>query len=119
MTVPLEELHGEVSMQALEHFQAVAEGKQALAIGPGLGAGKDVSSLVRRLIQDTGQPVVVDADGLPPCGDLAQVADVPLGDTVGEEDPEIRRHAKPPYGDPDAVGHCRAVCHNSEIARVA
>jgi len=64
MTVPLDDQRGEVSMQALESLQTLAEGKQALAIGPGLGAGKEVSRLVRQLLQETRPPVVVDADGL-------------------------------------------------------
>jgi len=64
MTVPLDELEGEVCMSTLEDILASAEGKQALAIGPGLGTGGEVSSLVRRLLQDTDQPVVIDADGL-------------------------------------------------------
>ncbi len=64
MTVPLDELEGEVCMSTLEDILASAEGKQALAIGPGLGTGEEVSCLVRRLLQDTDQPVVIDADGL-------------------------------------------------------
>ena len=64
MTVPLDEVHGEVGMSALESLQSLAAGKRALAIGPGLGVGAEVSSLIRRLVQDTRQPVVIDADGL-------------------------------------------------------
>lgn len=64
MTVPLDEQQGEISMSALEPLLAVAEGKQALAVGPGLGFGQEVSSLVRQLLQETGQAVVIDADGL-------------------------------------------------------
>jgi NAD(P)H-hydrate epimerase len=36
----------------------------ALAIGPGLGRGDDRRALVRRLLEETDLPVVVDADGL-------------------------------------------------------
>jgi len=64
MTVPLDEQRGEVCMLALEDILASAQGKQALAIGPGLGVGEEASSLVRRLLQDTVLPVVIDADGL-------------------------------------------------------
>ncbi len=64
MTVPLDEVNGEIAMLALEDVQALTAGKQALAIGPGLGLGDEVSSLVRRMVQDTDLPVVVDADGL-------------------------------------------------------
>jgi len=64
MTVPLDDQEGEASMPALKSLKSLAEGKQALAIGPGLGVGAEVGSLVRRLMQETRQPVVVDADGL-------------------------------------------------------
>jgi len=64
MTVPLDEREGEVCMLALEDILESAEGKQALALGPGLGVSEEVSSLIRRLLQDTRQPVVIDADGL-------------------------------------------------------
>lgn len=64
MTVPLDELNGEISMLALEDVQSLTAGKQAMALGPGLGLGEDVGSLVRRMIQDTDLPLVVDADGL-------------------------------------------------------
>jgi NAD(P)H-hydrate epimerase len=42
-----------------------ASGKHgALAIGPGLGRGEDRRALVRRLLDETDLPAVVDADGL-------------------------------------------------------
>jgi ADP-dependent NAD(P)H-hydrate dehydratase / NAD(P)H-hydrate epimerase len=37
---------------------------RALALGPGLGRGADERALVRRLLEDTSIPAVVDADGL-------------------------------------------------------
>lgn len=64
MTVPLDELQGEVSMMALEEVQALSEGKQAMALGPGLGHGEEVGSMVRRMVQDSNLPMVIDADGL-------------------------------------------------------
>ena len=64
MTAPLAELNGELSLQALDTLLALAEGKQALAIGPGLGLGEETGALVRRLVQDSALPAVVDADGL-------------------------------------------------------
>ena len=36
----------------------------ALAVGPGLGGGDEEHALVRRLLQETSLPIVVDADGL-------------------------------------------------------
>ncbi len=35
-----------------------------LLIGPGLGAGKEQSELVKRVIEGSGSPVLIDADGL-------------------------------------------------------
>lgn len=64
MTAPLPDVDGQVSLQALDELMVMAAGKQALAVGPGLGLGAEVGALVRRLLQDCDQPAVVDADGL-------------------------------------------------------
>lgn len=64
MTAPMVDFNGELSLQSLDGLLALVVGKQALAIGPGLGLGEEVSGLVRRLLQDTELPVVIDADGL-------------------------------------------------------
>jgi len=64
MTAPVADFNGEVSLQALDELLAMASDKQALAIGPGLGLGEEAAGLVRRLLQDTELPTVVDADGL-------------------------------------------------------
>ncbi len=64
MTAPMAELNGELSLQALDALCALADGKQALAVGPGLGLGEETGALVRRLVQDSALPIVVDADGL-------------------------------------------------------
>ena len=39
-------------------------GKQALAMGPGIGVSKGVQGLVHRIVQESGVPMVIDADGL-------------------------------------------------------
>ncbi len=71
MTVPLADFGGEVSMQALGQAGTLMDGKQAMAIGPGLGIGKEAVTLVRRMIQDSDLPLVVDADALTAlCGHL-------------------------------------------------
>ena len=44
-------------------LDAVAK-HDAVAIGPGLGRGRDRQALVRRLLEETELPAVVDADGL-------------------------------------------------------
>ncbi len=46
-----------------EAFDAAAKAK-ALAVGPGLGRGKDTKALVKRLLAEVEIPAVVDADAL-------------------------------------------------------
>lgn len=64
MTVALADFKGEISLLAFDDLLALTDGKQALAIGPGLGLGEETSGLIRRLVQASALPVVVDADGL-------------------------------------------------------
>jgi len=64
MTVPLPEVDGMVSMQAIAEIEALWQDKSVVAIGPGLGSGSEVGSLVRRLVRDCPLPMVIDADGL-------------------------------------------------------
>ncbi|MBW2504200.1 MAG: NAD(P)H-hydrate dehydratase, partial [Deltaproteobacteria bacterium] len=64
MGKPLDDLHGEVSMLALDDINKLLQSKDALALGPGLGLGEETGTLVRRLIQDCPVPAVIDADGL-------------------------------------------------------
>lgn len=64
MTAPLVDVDGVASLQAMETLLELADGKQAVALGPGLGAGKETAALVRRFLKATPLPVVVDADAL-------------------------------------------------------
>lgn len=64
MTAPVTDVKGEVSLQALDDVLALAQEKQALAVGPGLGTGEESGALVRRILQDADLPAVVDADAL-------------------------------------------------------
>jgi NAD(P)H-hydrate epimerase len=64
MTTPLVEVGGAISLQAMEELLALGDDKQAVALGPGLGAAEETSALVRRFLKETWLPVVVDADGL-------------------------------------------------------
>jgi NAD(P)H-hydrate epimerase len=54
----------EAVKRPLEEAFDAAERAGALALGPGLGRGDDARQLVRRLLEDTDLPAVVDADGL-------------------------------------------------------
>jgi NAD(P)H-hydrate epimerase len=65
MTVPLpENKEHSLGLSAFEKIMRLLEGKKGLAIGPGLGTGKPTQNLVRRVIEASPVPVVVDADGL-------------------------------------------------------
>jgi len=65
MTEPLsEDLDGRMNLEAARTVLELAEGKQALAIGPGLGAGGELAEAVPHLAVSCSLPVVLDADGL-------------------------------------------------------
>ncbi len=65
MTYPLPEVGpgvlGETSFKSIMDLLA---DKQCLALGPGLGTTPETQALVRRIIQNSPAPIVVDADGL-------------------------------------------------------
>jgi NAD(P)H-hydrate epimerase len=65
MTCPLSETKD--GMLGESSFNAIMEllsGKRCLAIGPGLGSGVETKSLIRRVIQESTVPIVIDADGI-------------------------------------------------------
>lgn len=64
MTAPLLDDKGQVSLGALDALLALAGGKQALAIGPGLGIAEEAGALIRRLVEMVRLPMVLDADAL-------------------------------------------------------
>ncbi len=83
MTAALPEMDGALSLQAMEDLERLLEQKQALAIGPGLGLGEEVSALVRRVVRSCSVSVVVDADGLNAlAGNLEVLLDRPRGTAV-------------------------------------
>ena len=60
----LETLVLEAVKRPLEDVFEAAAKASALAVGPGLGRGKDTKELVRRLLAEVELPAVVDADAL-------------------------------------------------------
>ena len=66
LTIPLatQEEHGGLSLQALPAIKQACNGKDAIAIGPGLGHTQDTISIVTTLYQEVAEPMVVDADAL-------------------------------------------------------
>ncbi len=72
---------GELSEEGLHAIKTAMSGKQALALGPGLGTHPSTQHLVRALVEDTDIPMVIDADGLnclAPTPDIFRAANVPL-----------------------------------------
>jgi ADP-dependent NAD(P)H-hydrate dehydratase / NAD(P)H-hydrate epimerase len=49
---------------SLEDFGGVLDRASALAVGPGLGVGKEQTALVERVLAEVDLPVILDADGL-------------------------------------------------------
>jgi hydroxyethylthiazole kinase-like uncharacterized protein yjeF len=65
MTVPLPETgEGSLSLKAKGEIFRLLEGKDALAIGPGLSTNPETSALVKEIVAGCGLPMVIDADGL-------------------------------------------------------
>ena len=55
-----------ISMRALDYgrFAVIAKGKNALALGPGLGTHPETQQFVRAVLRDSPIPIILDADGL-------------------------------------------------------
>lgn len=66
LTIPLatDEEHGCLSTDGLKGLRSACEGKDAIALGPGLGQSRGVSVIVNSLFAELPQPMVVDADAL-------------------------------------------------------
>ena len=65
MSVALPETRGGVlGTSAFDPIMRLLDGKQCLALGPGLGTAAATRNLVHRLVAATSWPMVIDADGL-------------------------------------------------------
>ncbi len=64
MTSPLADREGLLCLQAKPALEKLLIGRQALAIGPGLGQSDDLKELLRWLVVEANLPLVIDADGL-------------------------------------------------------
>ena len=65
MTEPLAETEdGSISMRLLDQVSSLADKKNVVALGPGMGQNSETAQLIRRLVNDLPRPMVVDADGL-------------------------------------------------------
>jgi hydroxyethylthiazole kinase-like uncharacterized protein yjeF len=77
-----ETVDGALGLEALAHLRRLAEGRDVVAIGPGLGHGEETRDLVAAFVRDRARPVVIDADGLnclaPWPDDLEGQPDLPI-----------------------------------------
>lgn len=65
MTVPLPDYgNGYLTGDAFPAIAGLLTGKDALAVGPGLGQHPATVALVQTMVKSTGLPLVIDADGL-------------------------------------------------------
>ncbi|MBC7820577.1 MAG: NAD(P)H-hydrate dehydratase [Planctomycetaceae bacterium] len=66
LTIPLatDEEHGCLSADGLTGLRQACDGKDAIALGPGLGTSRGVTTIVTTLFAELPQPMVVDADAL-------------------------------------------------------
>lgn len=55
---------GMLTMDSFDSIVNLAQGRQAMALGPGIGTGKDTEELVCNLIKSLNIPIVIDADAL-------------------------------------------------------
>ena len=73
-TAPLPDDGACVRAEAAETVFALAEGQNALAVGPGLGRTSGASAVVRAVLERLDVPIVLDADGLNAVADDASAA---------------------------------------------
>jgi len=64
MTEPVPEDEGTFSPRSLPRLMGLLEGKDALALGPGVGTREGTKEVVLELLRAAAVPVVVDADGI-------------------------------------------------------
>lgn len=65
MTEPLPETAEQtIGTEALPRLKTLLEGKQALALGPGLAVNEEAVQVVVELVQNCPCPIVLDADGI-------------------------------------------------------
>jgi len=65
MTEPLAETSQHtISEKALDRALELAQGKDAIALGPGLSQNEETQKFIRDLVAQTKQPLIIDADGI-------------------------------------------------------
>ncbi|MGA2404119.1 MAG: NAD(P)H-hydrate dehydratase [Syntrophobacteraceae bacterium] len=98
MTLPISEtLEKTPSCAAFHRILHFLQGKQALAIGPGISTNEDTAALVRKLLPNAPCPIVLDADAI----------------TAVSEDPGILRKAQVPLVLTPHPGEMARICHGT------
>lgn len=65
MTAPMPEtFEGTFSNKASSYLRELAQGKEVIALGPGLSTHPETVGLVYDIVQNSKQPLVIDADGI-------------------------------------------------------
>lgn len=103
MPFPLPETDGRLCLAALDKMQDKLKGCDVLALGPGLGRGKETEQLVHALLWQVKEPLVLDADGLNALQGCTEKLDVRRGRVtiLTPHDGEFAR-----LTDRDAPGDC-------------
>jgi NAD(P)H-hydrate epimerase len=111
MTEPVPETEARtIGREALDRLLHLAEGKSAVAIGPGLGTHPSTRALVHELLSSLRVPIVLDADGInalagqadrlsraggptivtPHPGELARLVDIPRDEVLRRRIPLVQ-----------------------------
>jgi NAD(P)H-hydrate epimerase len=118
MTVPLQSTRsGTVALKNVQgaRWKKIEEGKNVLAIGPGMGTEAQTQQCIRTMVRSTELPVILDADGLnafegradelrqrkskflaitPHPGEMARLLGKSVGDVQGDRLRAVREAAK-------------------------
>jgi NAD(P)H-hydrate epimerase len=98
MTLPIKETSERApALSALPEILDFLQGKQVLAMGPGISTGGETAALVKELVRKAGCPMVIDADAI----------------TALSDDPSILRKASAPLILTPHPGEMARICHRS------
>lgn len=64
LSVPVSDREGAFCPESFDDLLEAAEGKDALAVGPGIGRREGTGRVIRNLLERTSRPTVLDADGI-------------------------------------------------------
>ncbi len=109
---------GVLDESAVASVTAMIEGKRCLAMGPGLGTDPATGRLVRRLIEASPVPMVIDADGLNLIAtDPAVLSRRRAAIVLTPHPGEMSRLSGRPTSDiqQDRIGHARAFAQRHQV----